>query len=56
MGKWGNGAMVQLFVSDCEQDLIVWGSSAMVQLFVHCVTSAVLGEGVEMDVSCFTCP
>jgi hypothetical protein len=47
---------LELFVSDCEQDLIVWGNGAMVQLFVHCVTSAVLGEGVEMHVSCFTCP
>jgi hypothetical protein len=36
--------------------LFVRGNSAMVQLFVHCVTYAVLGEGVKIDVSCFTCP
>jgi hypothetical protein len=43
-------------VSDCQRDVIVWGNSAMVQLFVCCVTSGVLGEGVKIDVSCFTDP
>jgi len=35
--------------------LFSWGNSAMVQLFVNFVTSF-LGEGMKIDIRCFTCP
>jgi hypothetical protein len=50
-----SSAMSSLF-SAVSRISFAWGNGAMVQLFVYCVTSAVLCDGVEIEVSCFTCP